>query len=398
MLIFASTPTSSSRELRFEVPLVVGGIIGAGIASSLTMNITAESNRLKQDSKVSNEELKVKSEDLSPNVQSPTPITQYPIPGTLEFYDWDDLEEEAVGVLIFGNSGSAKTSLACWLAGKLTSNKPAQVLALDPHANRNPLWKELGIKVFSDFALIERQLEKLERLLDERRSPEYQPKDDDNLIVFGDELGANIDSFSDPTRMDRTLRRLGGEGRKYDLMFIGMNYSSNADDLGVSGKAKDNYVQILCGATARSFVESKWKQTDPRSEWIKSQAYPCVLTGAVQASIAKHPTHGDYQTFKKKGNPPASIQPINQLPLTISLADDDNQLSLSPEAGKILKWFEKKTDSPNTKFGIRNIQQSRPLGHKSHKAENIRPLIDELIKNSLIEKDSEDNYKLVASR
>ena len=242
---FPTAPEKSDNPLKFEVPLVIGSIFGVGFGGALLTSVTAESNRLEQtcnkpakedkNLEVRSEELGVRSKELEVT-ELPTTNTHSPIPDNLEFYDWDDLEDEAVGVLIFGNSGSAKTSLACWLAGQLTKNKPAQVLALDPHANRNPLWGELGIKVFSSFELIERQLKLLEKTLDERRDDDYQPKDDDFLIIFGDELGANIDCFSDPSLMDKILRRLGGEGRKYDLMFIGLNYSSNADDINVSAK------------------------------------------------------------------------------------------------------------------------------------------------------------------
>ncbi|AFY54399.1 hypothetical protein Riv7116_1858 [Rivularia sp. PCC 7116] len=398
VIISAPTPIRSARlehPFKFEIPLVVGSILGAAAGGVLMASTTTESSRLQQSQVAEVEvekELKVENERPIPNTQYPTPETETEI---LDFYNWDDLEDEAVGVLIFGNSGSAKTSLACWLAGKLTANKPAQVLALDPHANRNPLWRELGIKVLSDFTLIERQLEALENLLDLRREADYQPKEDDFLIVFTDELGACLKNFDDSTRVERTLERLGSEGRKYDIMFIAMNQSSNVEDIGISAQNRNNFVLILTGASAATYAESRWKQFDKRNQWIQQQAYPCVLTGAVRASIAIHPTDGDYKTFKKKGNPPIGINPINQLPLTISLADNDTPPELSSEAEKLLKWFNSKTVSPDSKFGIRNIQQSRPLGHKSHKNEAIKPIINELVENSLIEKDSEDNYQLV---
>lgn len=239
------------------------------------------------------------------------------------FYNWDDIEDEAVGVIVAGNSGAAKSSVACWLAGHLTRKNPAQVLALDPHESRNPSWKQLGIPVIGDFAAIEEQVGLMIELLDQRRE---QPENGDEIIVFADELGACLDRFKDSAKMERALKRLGSEGRKFGLTFIAINQSKNVADIGISGALRNNYVIVLLCAAAREHAEKKWKQSDPRRVYVNSVAYPCVVTGAVPDKVAIHPTHAEYLKFKKKGNPPKNLIPIDQLPLTIPLATSHQHL------------------------------------------------------------------------
>ena len=66
------------------------------------------------------------------------------------FYDWNNISDEAVGFLICGNSGSAKSSLATWLAGHLSQSNPMAVIALDPHFN--DCWQLAGIKSIGKIA------------------------------------------------------------------------------------------------------------------------------------------------------------------------------------------------------------------------------------------------------
>ena len=57
-------------------------------------------------------------------------IAQPEIVENPNYYQWENIADEAVGFLICGNSGSAKSSLATWLAGHLSKSNPMAVIAL----------------------------------------------------------------------------------------------------------------------------------------------------------------------------------------------------------------------------------------------------------------------------
>ena len=227
-----------------------------------------------------------------------------------QYYQWQNISDEAVGFLICGNSGSAKSSLATWLAGHLSQYNPMAVIALDPHFN--DCWKLAGITSIGKIEQIEAALNWLLSELDARceRKGNKQPLGD-HLFIICDELNAALERFSDRKIVESTLRRLGSEGRKFGLTFCGLNQSSNANALGIDAKYRSNYALILLGQSARTHPQLGKHLTDV--------AYPCLLDGSIAPSLAMHPTHGEYKVFKKQGNPPKNLKQINQLPLPSGL-------------------------------------------------------------------------------
>jgi|GEM_PF-1173950 len=226
-------------------------------------------------------------------------------------YDWNNITDEAVGYLICGNSGSAKSSLATWLAGHLTQSQSMGVLALDPHFN--DCWRLSGIKSIGKIEHIEACLEWLIDELDRRceRKGDGLPLGDPMFIIC-DEINAALERFAKPKVIESALKRLGSEGRKFDLTFCGLNQSSNAEALGIDSKYRSNYALILLGESARTHAKL--------GKHLQDVAYPCMVSGSIANRIANHPTHGSYQHFKKKGNAPMNLKPINQLPLPTALS------------------------------------------------------------------------------
>lgn len=226
------------------------------------------------------------------------------------FYDWNNISDEAVGFLICGNSGSAKSSLATWLAGHLSQYNPMAVIALDPHFN--DCWKLAGITSIGKIEQIESALNWLLSELDARcdRKGKGEPLGDP-LFVICDELNAALERFKDKKVVESALKRLGSEGRKFGLTFCGLNQSSNAGAIGIDAKYRSNYALILLGQSARTHPQL--------GKHLADTAYPCLLDGSIAPSLAKHPTHGDYSTFKKSGNPPKNLMQINQLALPSGL-------------------------------------------------------------------------------
>ena len=232
------------------------------------------------------------------------------IPDAPTSYDWNNISDEAVGFLMCGNSGSAKSSLATWLAGHLSQSSPMAVIALDPHFN--DCWQLAGIKSVGKIEQIEAALNWLLGELDARcdRKGEGKPMGDPMLIIC-DELNAALERFKDRKIVESTLRRLGSEGRKFGLTFCGLNQSSNAAAIGIDAKYRSNYALILLGQSARTHPQL--------GKHLVDVAYPCLLDGSIAPCLAKHPTHGDYSTFKKQGNAPKNLKQINQLPLPSGL-------------------------------------------------------------------------------
>lgn len=249
----------------------------------------------------------------------------------MEFYNWEDAPDDAVGFVIAGNSGAGKSSTATYLAGLLTQQSPAQVLVLDPHYNA--VWKQNGLTSIGKIPEIEAALHVLIDELDRRCErqglgiPLGEP-----VVVIADEVGACKKRFSDPDFLTDALERLGSEGRKFDLTLIAINQSSNALDLGISAELRNNYLCIALNASARSLAY-KWHKKDPRKPWIKKQAYCCVVFGSVPETLAPHPTHGNYTKYRKKGNPPQNLLPVRQLPLTLI-----NQVRSEPQIIDVSVW------------------------------------------------------------
>jgi len=264
-------------------------------------------------------------------------IAQPEIVETPNYYDWGNISDEAVGFLICGNSGSAKSSLATWLAGHLSQSQPMAVIALDPHFN--DCWKLANIKSIGKIEQIEAALNWLLGELDARcdRKGEGLPLGD-HLFIICDELNASLERFKDRKVVESTLRRLGSEGRKFGLTFCGLNQSSNANALGIDAKYRSNYALILLGQSARTHPQF--------NKHLADVAYPCVLDGSIAPSLAMHPTHGEYKVFKKQGNPPKNLMQINQLPLPQGLiaaidGNDAMQLPTQPQSTAIAPVFSK---------------------------------------------------------
>lgn len=236
------------------------------------------------------------------------------------YYNWDNIADEAVGFLICGNSGSAKSSLATWLAGHLSKTNPTGVIALDPHYNE--CWKLAGITSIGKIEQIEAALKWLLAELDARcdRKGEGKPLGDP-LFVICDELNTALERFKDKKVVESAFKRLGSEGRKFGLTFCGLNQSSNVNAIGIDSKYRSNYALILLGQSARSHPQL--------GKHFVDIAYPCLLDGSIAPSPAIHPTHGNYQTFKKVGNPPKNLMQINQLALPQGLLNIiDNSLAV----------------------------------------------------------------------
>lgn len=241
------------------------------------------------------------------------------LPSELDYYNWDGLADEASGILVGGNSGSAKTSLgAGFIVGKLTAVTPAEVIVLDIHQRKNIIWKQMGFpRVESDVEVIYQIMCWLIQEIERRKQEDGHP-----LIVCLDEINDTLSELEQldivkplPGKEKRTktfsyaIRKLSN-ARKFDICLIGFMQSHNTEAIGIDGKFRNNFLLVLCGASARGEIQNIWKHEDPRFLRIQNSPYPVVVCGSNPHQIAEHPTHKHHSRYLKKGNAPANlIQP-----------------------------------------------------------------------------------------
>lgn len=312
----------------------------------------------------------------------PTPMPPRPgyqmesnqLPEQLDFYDWENLADEASGILVGGNSGSAKTSLAAgFIVGKLTASTPAEVIVLDIHQRKNIIWKQMGFpRVESNVEII---FEVMRWLIDEieRRKEE----DGHPLIVCLDEIN---DTLSELEHLDivkplegkekrrntfiYAIRKLSN-ARKFDICLLGFMQSHNTEAIGIDAKFRNNFLLILCGASARGELEYKLQHNDPRFLQIKNTAYPVIVSGSNPLQIAEHPTHKHHTKYRKKGNAPANfIQPRFLDKSSIPVSFDgritpvlDKNFKPGSNEQQIPKFnLEKEPEKPKTNLVINGVE------------------------------------------
>ncbi len=231
---------------------------------------------------------------------------------TIDPYDWEQIVDDASGILIGGNSGSGKTSIgAGHLVGRLTANNPAEVIVLDIHASRNPIWREMGFpRVVDDASQIVEVMQWFIGEIETRKR-----SDRHHIVVILDEIN---DLLSELEHMDGkrngervktvtyAIRKLSN-ARKFDITLLGFMQSHNVDAIGIDAKFRNNFLVILTGSSARAEVLNKFTHDTLEAQYIKAAPYPCCVSGSNPLQIAEHPTHGHHEKYRKKGNAPANL-------------------------------------------------------------------------------------------
>ncbi len=231
---------------------------------------------------------------------------------SLRVYNWSNIAEEASGCLVAGPSGYGKTSIgAGYLVGMLTQQEAAEVIVLDIHAAKNRIWKELGFpRVIDDASEIHRVAEWLIGEIETRKR-----SDRHNLIVLLDEVNDLLSELehADGKRNGERVKNLIycirklSNGRKFGITLIVFGQSHNCEAIGIDGKFRNNFSLVLVGESARYEINQNFKKDTIESQVINQTPYPCVVSGNLPLTIADHPTHGEYEVYKKTGNPPKNL-------------------------------------------------------------------------------------------
>ena len=240
-----------------------------------------------------------------------------------------DTVKIGLGYLVSGESGSGKTSTGLVIAQELIhvyaheTNNPETIEAmlLDVHANKNPVWRELGInRIYSSPADI---LAAFEWIHDEYQSRKAGGRCN-RLIIFIDEIsemfvelqayliatGASAGEASRQlTLISKQLISLGTGGRKYAITPIIFNQSPNCRELQMDAKQRDNFVAVYLNSVADKFAHSPACTNPACSKWLSTRTnqYRAILSGAANDSPILHPTHHDYPQIQNEQPPLTSI-------------------------------------------------------------------------------------------
>ena len=308
---------------------------------------------------------------------SSAPITGELLPAatsdSLRLYKWENAIDDACGLIIAGQAGYGKSSLALYFLGLFTQSAPAYIKVLDPHGRINH-WGEHGLTVIFDFEAIESELKGALGELNRRRQlTKDEVKKEPAYIYVCDEVSACLDNFSQPKMVSKALRRLGCEGRKYGVSLIAIAHSHNGDALGIDAKYRSNYLLVLVGDSARQVAEDSWKRSSPEYQYIDVQPYPCMVSGSVRDMAALHPTHGHHSHYKKVGNAPQNLLEIRQLHGDVVVTNPISKITNSDLA--IFKKIKEGRERGISKTAlIAEIWRCQPNGSNFSRARANSPL------------------------
>lgn len=235
-------------------------------------------------------------------------------------YDWEQITEEN-SLLIGGEPGSAKTSVtAGFIVPKISQKYDSEIIVLDSHSTKNR-WNEMGYeRVISDYEDIYEFLE----WLDKEREIRRKSTDKKHLIIcVFDEINDVWSYLERSDKQNKTKRLVNAQlilqnllnCRKFDIQIIGMMQSHLCEDIGLSGSVRRQAMVILLNGAARAEAyRNKNQFTKEEYTYLtdKERPYIALVTGYQLIQIAKHPTHGNYKVFSKKGNKPEIVLSIKQ--------------------------------------------------------------------------------------
>jgi hypothetical protein len=219
--------------------------------------------------------------------------------------------------LITGHPGSGKTSVMIYL-GQQLGGETAQRLALNPHKDDFSAYEPYGFvevnnmdEIIQNIYLLKEEL-RLRREVSNRRF---------KLVVAVDELGAILDACDKPKEIMAILRQCSIEGRKLGLNVVIGHHSQTTKAIEMDGEFRNSFYQLFLVGAARYAIDQPGRSVGLQSQeeyWVKKAAYPALMLINWQYSLIKHPTHGDYQEYRDKGNAPKNLHKWLVNPITIA--------------------------------------------------------------------------------
>ena len=262
---------------------------------------------------------------------------------------FNSILDRGVGICLFGDSGSGKSSAAKYLIGLASQGSEIKLIVADPHFDGGNDWGPDTL-IIDDYDLILKTLRASLDELDNRKKLRKQGvKQFSKLVFIFDEWpSVRVAAKNAKSNIcEEAVIRLGSECRKYDMLSIFCSQSGNTKAMGLEGMGDflQNFSLIRLGKI--SIKHAKNLPDQRVLSCLQSAGYPCL----VDDDLSIHPTHGNYTQFKN-GQPPQNLLPVRTVPITLDeILEDTEPVYRSEETPK----QPPKTATTSPSFDIRKL-------------------------------------------
>ncbi|HEY9862579.1 MAG TPA: hypothetical protein V6D21_00200 [Candidatus Obscuribacterales bacterium] len=269
-------------------------------------------------------------------------------PPTVAF---DSILDRGVGICLFGDSGSGKSSATKYLLGLASQGRELQLISCDPHFDGESNFGGDAL-IIDDYPTILKCVQWSLDELDRRKALKKQGIKSFPKLVFIWEEWPSIRFTAKKQKLDvceEAIIRLGSECRKYDMLSIFCSQSGNTKAMGLEGLGDflQNYSLIRLGKI--SIKHAKNLPDQRVLACLKSVGYPCL----VDDDLSQHPTHGNYQQFKD-GQPPQNLLSVRTIPISLDEILGDK---VSVEREQETPKQPPKTATTSPSFDIKKLEK-----------------------------------------
>ena len=227
---------------------------------------------------------------------------------------FDSILDRGVGICLFGDSGSGKSSAAKYLIGLASQGSEIKLIVCDPHYDGGGDWGPNTL-IIDDYDLILKCLRASLDELDNRKKLRKQGvKQFSKLVFIWDEWpSVRVAAKNAKSNIcEEAVIRLGSECRKYEMLSIFCSQSGNTKAMGLEGMGDflQNFSLIRLGKISTKHAKNLPDQRVLNC--LQNTGYPCL----VDDDLSIHPTHGNYTQFKN-GQPPQNLLPVRTVPITL---------------------------------------------------------------------------------
>ena len=262
---------------------------------------------------------------------------------------FDSILDRGVGICLFGDSGSGKSSAAKYLIGLASQGTEIKLIVADPHYDGSGDWGNDTL-IIDDYDLILKTLRAALDELDNRKKLRKQGVKQFPKLVFIWDEWPSVRVAAKRAKLDiceEAVIRLGSECRKYDMLSIFCSQSGNTKAMGLEGMGDflQNFSLIRLGKI--SIKHAKNLPDQRVLSCLQNTGYPCL----VDDDLSIHPTHGNYTQFKN-GQPPQNLLPVRTVPITLDeILGDEIYVERETETPK----QPPTTATPSPSFDIKKL-------------------------------------------